>query len=237
VSILNLNEIPAVFGNSRLFNIVDCPLAQRSHLESNDVVFHKISYAFDHRRRQSFIAQIIDHFRRRTGEERLIVRIPNYIPVRYEDVPQISSVDVSLNTVCGPFSPYRQWPYFSQLKGLLAGAGISYVDMAHLKARNIEYLNHVKKSRLYVGLDTGASHYVSQVANGKSLIIQSGFNVSEQWCNYDYEFIRYGVVCCPCYKTYRSIAAQQACPFNHECMRRIMPELVLARIKTMLLGA
>ncbi len=104
-----------------------------------------------------------------------------FIPVHYREMAQVPAVDVAICSECGSFSRYRAWPYFEELKARFRAAGVSYVDLNEAREAapddgSMTCLNYVRKARLYLGLDTGTSHLVSQWARGKTLILQSGFN-------------------------------------------------------------
>ena len=149
----------------------------------------------------------------------------NYIPVKYRDIPEIPSVDVSLSTVSGPWAKYRNWPYFSDLKRRMDKYGISYIDLSKNKILFMDCLNYVKKSKVYVGVETGISHYVSQVANGKALILQSGLVNSDFWSSYDYEFLSIDVQCKFC-----KLNNKEKCMFDHKCMKELSVDMVFDKI-------
>jgi hypothetical protein len=151
----------------------------------------------------------------------------NYIPVKYYDMPQVPSVDVTLCTKSGAFCPYRNWPYFKELKKLFQKNGISYIDLTQEQIYSIEYLNYVKKSKLFVGVDTGPSHYVSQVANGKALILQHGVHDINFWCSYDYDSLHIPTDCRLCKA---NMHPGNECKHNHICMRELTVDMVFNKI-------
>lgn len=157
---------------------------------------------------------------KRVGRDLPLTR--NFIPVKYRDLPEIASVDVALCTKCGYFSKYREWDKFSKLKEMMQAKRISWIDLSEKKIKNVAALNVVNKAKLYVGIETGMSHYVSHFANGKTLIIQSGFAPFSYWCNYDYEKIEFPTSCAPCWKT-----SNKGCPHGHKCMKKIGVEQVM----------
>jgi len=170
----------------------------------------------------SIISQMCEHFGARFGVK--VVNNSNYIPVRYCDIPEIPSVDVTLCTRSGDFAKCRNWPYFEILKSRFDKYGVSYIDLTKEEIYYIECLNYVKKSKLYVGLETGTSHYVSQVANGKALILQSGYTDINFWCDYDYDYLNVDTPCRICKST------EDNCVYNNECMRDMSVDIVFDKI-------
>ena len=163
----------------------------------------------------------------------------DHIPVKYYDIKDIKGVDVALNTTTGNWSEYRNWPYFAELKELLNDNGISYIDLNENNIYGIECLNYVRKSRLYIGLETGMSHYVSKYANRKALIIQSGFCPFDYWAKfYHYDHLVCEYECCerPCFLTKKEAKIGIVCDNDHLCMRDIKPHLVIDIIKGRLRG-
>ena len=142
----------------------------------------------------------------------------NYIPVKFKEDKKVESFDVVICSNTKPYIPYRKWSRFPQLKKLLKKMNISYKDITD--TRDYECLTYIKRSKVYLGLETGMSHYVSQYANGKGVIIQSGYCNPNHWSIYDYEFIQNHTSCEYCYK-------RSGCENNHECMN-ISPERVLS---------
>lgn len=145
-------------------------------------------------------------------------------PVKYVDIPGIPAVDVALNTQIRVSTEYRQWPYFGELKQLLTQVGISFVDLDANKYYGIAALNYIKKARLYVGMDTGMSHYAASTAAGKALILQSGYNTPEYWSTYDYEYAFLPLGCAPCFRIGN-------CSYGHRCMRELGLEFVFNLIQ------
>ena len=138
----------------------------------------------------------------------------NYVPVKFEENINIPQVDVVLCTKTGPWTPYRNWGFFDQLKQRLNDLKITYVDLNEQKILSYDCLNYVKKCKVYVGLETGTSHYVSRFANGKALIIQGGYSTFDYWSfTYDYKAITSNSPCplAPCF-------LRTGCPHNHVCM-------------------
>lgn len=150
-------------------------------------------------------------FGRDTG---LFVPLRHHVPpVRFEPVPQ-ESLDVAIWPNCGEFSRYRQWPYWDDLYDLLNSAHIRWRNMLADGLRDQQVLNCVYHSKLYVGLETGVSHYVSAVAR-QGLIIQSGYAQPEFWSPYkQYDFIEVRQPCSPCW-------LREGCHLDHACMTNI----------------
>ena len=155
------------------------------------------------------------------------------IPVKYYDILSIPSVDVSIVSKGGLWSGYKNWPYFKELKDKLNENKITYIDLSEKNIKNIECLNYIKKSKLYLGLDTGVSHYASSVASGKTLIIQSGYNYFDFWCFYDYDYINVNIECQKCFLNYYTITKKHKymnCKNDHKCMKNISVDMVYNKI-------
>jgi hypothetical protein len=154
-----------------------------------------------------------------------------YVPVKFEDIPETPSVDVILCVYTGRWAPYRDWPYFNELQKLLDERNISNINLQANKIFNNECLNYAQRCKLYVGLDTGMTHYVSKFIMGKALIIQSGFGLYSYWSSYyDFDHINHDVPCQPCYLARPWLKKGIVCQRDHECMVTITPEQVLERI-------
>jgi ADP-heptose:LPS heptosyltransferase len=195
----------------------DCPTA-----DNLDVSPYYFNYSpesqWDGR---SIMRKALDNFQHAAKLQQKLSITRTSIPVRYHDIPEIQGVDVSLCTASGHWSRYRDWPYFDALKRELSARNVSWVDLQDKKG--IECLNHVKKSRLYVGLETGTSHYVSSVVP-KVLILQSGYSNLDYWNHYGYQ----NVLSIPCRG--RNCFRREGCPNNHYCMRQLTVEMVLTAI-------
>jgi len=150
-------------------------------------------------------------------------RLP-YVPVKFQTLDHIPSYDVVLCTKTGPATPLRSWGRFKELKRIMKEEGISYKDITDI--HGYECLNYVSNSKVYVGLETGMSHYVSQFARGKGIIIQSQYCRPEWWCPYDYEIIQSDSICkyYPCF-------VDVDCFCQHKCMKIISPQKVLNSIE------
>jgi len=228
VHILNDNGVNAVFRDHRnVRELVDCPLITR---EESDETFQTYSWMYECCRKP-IILQYIEHYESIVGKKLKINR--NHIPVKFHDIPDIPSVDVAMCTVTGKWTPYRNWPYFEELKELFTKEGITYADLDADKIMNIECLNYVKKCKLYLGLDTGMSHYVSKFANGKALILQGGFIEFDFWAYlYDYDCLQIeDVPCRPCFINKQHIAkGKRKCELDNMCMKDISVDRVFKAV-------
>ena len=173
----------------------------------------------------------------------------NKLDMRYDgraahvvfEARQVPSVDVVMNTKSGSFSTARMWPYFSQLKNLLERKRISYCDLDELPFSQTSSepswtaLNYAKSARLYLGLDSGLSHYVARCVS-RGLILQSGHSRFVNWCGYHtYEALCNAEPCAPCWASENNPVI---CPGAHQsCMTRLSPHKVLRRIEELLDGA
>ena len=224
--ILTDNGINTVFGH-RYKILVDCPIHD---LDNKMHRTYKRIFCEYETTEEPIILQRIKYFEELT--KRKIEVTKNHIPVKFYDIPSIPSVDVVMCTRSGAYSPYRNWPYFDELKKLLNKEKISFVDLNAEEIFNIECLNYVKKSKLYLGLETGTSHYVSQFANGKALILQGGFSIFDFWAYpYDYEYLQINNIHCrPCFINRGNIKEGQGCKYDNMCMKEIKANQVFTRI-------
>jgi len=215
------NGVDAYCPHSSVYSLVECPTfdGREKHLK----------YRMRSRREdESILSCSLEDLSNLTGRQ--VQLMHNYIPVRYHDLADVPSVDVAICSQSGRFSKYRNWPYFDELKAIFRKAGITYVDLTDLVAArgreaSMACLNYVKKSKLYLGLETGTSHFVSQFANGNSLILQSGFCRFSWWCFYDYDHIEVDVDCKGCW-----LPSTEDCPYGHRCMREISVERVYGEV-------
>ena len=143
-------------------------------------------------------------------------------PNLFEEENDIPAVDVSMVTATSKSTPYRDWPYFLELKSLLSDNNISYMDLTEKDIRSNTFLNYVKNSKIYLGLETGPSHYAAPVTKkNKSFIIQSGYCSPKYWAYYyNYTHIENPIECSPCW-------LKMGCPIDHACMKHIKPTQVL----------
>ncbi|MHA2009892.1 MAG: hypothetical protein ACXADW_10860 [Candidatus Hodarchaeales archaeon] len=157
----------------------------------------------------------------------------NYIPVKFKE-EKAPSADVVMCTKVGTWQPYRQWSYFDTLKKILSKCNISYVDLHEENIFSNKCLNYVNNAKLYLGMDTGMSHYVSKFANGKALILQSGISPFYYWAYpYDYDYMKANYTCVfdPCFINKNHIKAGTVCTYNNVCMTSLTVEQVLYEIR------
>jgi len=229
VSILNDNGVDAYFfrrGNGRVYAymVIDCPKIEAIN-DKRLKKFPVLRLGYAHGKPGELGIPIISQYCK-MFKDRYNIPIKNnfnYIPVKYYDMPEVPSVDVSLCTKSGGWSQDRDWPYFEQLKERLKQSKISYIDLNEEEKFNMECLNYIKKSKLYVGLETGTSHYASQVANGKTLILQSGIHDIGFWCSYDYDHLYIPVKCKLC----KSLTK---CPYDNKCMKDLTVDMMFNKI-------
>jgi len=158
----------------------------------------------------------------------------NYIPVKYYEIPEVRQVDVVMNTQTGPYTPYKKWPYFKELCQMFDKHHITHIDLDRdwRETYGIKCLNYVRKAKVYLGLDTGMSHYVSRFANKKALILQGGFNYFHRWSwLYDYEPIQIeDMPCKPCTILKKDVKKGMGCQYKNRCMKDIDPKLVFEKV-------
>ena len=228
VNILNDNGVDAVLRKHRkVSELVDCPLISR---EATDKTFQTYAWTYECCSKP-IILQYIEYFENVVGKSLKITR--DYIPVKFYDILEVPSVDIVMGTRTGNWSPYRNWPYFEKLKKLFNKEGITYIDLDTNGIRGVECLNYVNKCKLFLGLETGMSHYVSQFANGKTLILQSGFSEFEFWAYlYDYDHLQVeDVPCRPCFINKQHIArGERKCKLDNICMKNLTVDRVFEAV-------
>lgn len=148
-----------------------------------------------------------------------------YAPVINIDI-EVPSFDVVMASATSDFTPYRNWNGFTELKNLLTNSGFTWIDLSEKGIKNTLCINYVKKSKIYIGLESGVSHYVAEFAAGKGIVIQSGYSYSKYWGPYGYRFIENNVSCSPCFLL-------TGCQNEHKCMN-IPAITVLSEIKKVL---
>lgn len=228
VHLLNDNGIPAVL-NSEYKYILDC-----------DYVFPntqtiRAGFSYDtrsfgvHIKNETIMNIAIALFKKQFKINKDIQITRNFVPVKYTDLPSVKGCDVSIVSSSGPWAPVRNWPYFTELKDRLAKLNISFIDLTENKIKDNEFLNHVKKSKVFVTLETGASHIASQfVTKENSLVIQSGYCDSSFWNAYNYDVISHDT---PCKWCFINIGKEQNRCFNgHACMKNIPVDAVLNKV-------
>jgi hypothetical protein len=200
--------------------LMACPLAD-SFAEPTHLCGYFPESEWDGR---SILRKVLDNFQRDRGLRQPLWLTRVTPPVRYTEMPEIGSVRVALCTASGSWSPYRNWPYFAELKIRLSQSGISWQDITD--TRGSETLNWAKKAELYVGLETGISHYVSSVVS-RGLVLQSGYSTASYWNWYGYRTLEMPVACSPCF-------LREGCTHEHDCMRTLSIDLVFNTIQEML---
>jgi hypothetical protein len=148
--------------------------------------------------------------------------IEKTIPIRFQDDPSVPALDIVLNTRTNDWTPYKHWPYWAELKRSFSRLNLSFVDLDEHKIQGNVSLNYAAKARLYLGLDTGMSHYVSPLVQ-RGIIIQSGYNSFEFWHNYQFTAASVDVPCAKCF-------LRTGCPNDHRCMRELTAEKILDRV-------
>jgi len=228
VNILNDNGVNAVLrDHKKVRELVDCPLITKA---ASDRTVQTWLWTYKCCSKP-IILQYIEHYESVVGKKLKITK--NYIPVKFHDIPEISSVDIAMGTVTGNWTPYRNWPYFEELKKLFDKEDITYVDLDAGRIKGIECLNYIKKCQLYLGLETEMSHYVSKFSNGKALILQGGFTEFDFWAHlYDYDYLQVEDVSCrPCFINKRHIAGgERKCERDNICMKGLSVDRVFKAV-------
>jgi hypothetical protein len=236
VKILNDNGINAVLHNHRRIDgLLDVPIYNPEI--HKDYLFHNGQTPNSTKVKnidEPFIMQHIrmaeDIFEKRIYFDR---EKHNHIPVLFKEVEGIQKVDVVLATKSSPWGPVRDWKYFKELKAELIKNNLTYIDLNESFIYGNDCLTYVKKCKVYVGVETGTSHYVSKFANGKGLIIQSGFAPFYVWAfPYDYKPIVANVDCVfrPCFLDKKRLEEGNTCPFNERCINNITVDMVMKEI-------
>lgn len=234
--ICNDNKIEAVFSDHRKTKgLVDVPL-YNPEVHKNYFSHTWMGIRNTYKRKNCDLPVIIQYVRnieKLTGSKIKLSDDHNYIPVTFHIIPDTPAFDVVMNTKTGPWAPYRDWPYFTELKKLFKADGISFIDLNANKIFDHKCLNYVKNAKLYLGLETGMSHYVSQFANGKALILQSGFCPFIYWAYpYDYNCLKVNIDCerRPCFINRDDISKGIRCD-SISCMKQMTAEMVFNAVK------
>lgn len=199
----------------------------------DDKNYNLLAWDYDIKIKKSIMQQYIEKAENYFNKRIQITK--DYIPVKYYDISEIGSFDVILHSKTGNWTPYRNWAYFTELKILLKRNKITALDLAEYPIYGIKYLNYVNKSKLYVGLETGPSHYISQFMRGRCLILQGGFSTYDFWASsYGYEHLEIDIECKPCFINWENILNGKKCQFCNKCMMNIDPIVVFDKIKEML---
>lgn len=173
---------------------------------------------------RSIMRKALDNFAATHGIKEQLKLTRRSVDVKVVEVPSIPSFDVVICSRVGYWSPYRGWPHFPELKRRLTLAGISWFDLSETNTTDNECLNYVGKAKLYLGLETGTSHFVASVAR-RGLIIQSGYSSLDYWSTYGYDEVSVPVPCRNCFLDY-----SQRCPNAHVCMVSVTAEMVFRSI-------
>jgi hypothetical protein len=235
-AILNDNNFDVILKERyKIAGLVDCKKIPYLSSQEKYSEYEQHIWMYSIYDRTPIVLQYIKHFEEIFEKEIKVTR--NEIPVVFYKI-DIPTYDVILHTNTGSWSIYRMWPYFEELKSLLTNVGISWLDIADRKngrIGGIQYLNYVDNAKLYVGLETGPSHYISSIAKNKTLIIQSGFAEYNFWAyGYQFDHLEIDVPCRPCFLNINDIKTNKGCPNNHKCMREIGPKDVFNKIEKML---
>lgn len=224
---LNDNGFNALLDNPMISHLVDCPKFNESELDRDSI------QSFDCVRRNrtglqtktkfNVYSDLIEEFRKEFKIKKQIKLQDNHIPINFHKLQNISSYDVILVTETGYWTPYRNWPYFKELKKAFEKFNISYLDASEAGIKDNTLLNYIDNAKLYLGLETGASHYVSKISNGKTLILQSGYSDFNYWAEvYEFEYLNFDIECSPCWK-------REGCE-NHKCMNTLSADKVLNKV-------
>jgi len=215
-------------GCTYIENLIDCPLSKNCH--ENMIVHWPIPNEDVAKKNTkiSILDDLLNQFKIKYKIKKEIKINRNFIPVKYEEIKNINRYDVVICSDVGKFSTHKKWPYFNKLKSLLSDKKISFIDLNENKIKDNECLNYVKSSKIYLGMDTGTSHYVSMVAN-KGLVIQSGVTSSNWWNLYNYKVIEYKTQCCPCF-----LKTHENCIHENICTKNISAEFVFEEIEKLI---
>ena len=179
VNVLNFNNISSVFASSpKIQHLVNCR-AWKAGADNGHAIPIRLNRSKRKNPNFTILTDLLAHFLQESGEKISLKEIdignaPH--PLKYSDNPSIKGVDVCLVTETGSWTPYRNWPSFKDLKMLFTKKGISFIDLSMEDIKGNNFLNYVKKSKVYLGLETGASHYAAPFIGDKGLIIQISKN-------------------------------------------------------------
>lgn len=217
--ILNDNKIESFFDKKNFhFKNFNCDYFQDTH-------YIDYEFQYENKKNSNIIQIAIDKFKSKFNIEQEIKITRNYIPVNYKEIETIKQVDVVLVTKSGHWAPVRDWPYFEELKKKLEEKNISFIDVTQRNIKDFEFLDYVKKCKVFVTLETGASHYASQFINkNNSIVIQSGYCDDSFWNYYKYDVIKHDTDCKWCFIQHRE------CNKGHKCMCEISVDIVLNKI-------
>jgi hypothetical protein len=240
VGCLVRNGINAVFDTPKVHDLVDCPKIENiKNPEDYEILSHTLNRPYRKNPDYHFYSDLIKNFTNWTKkntthpiEQELHIDVDS-VPVIYKEDSSIKGVDLVLGTKTGPWTKYKNWPYFDGLKKLLDDNNVSYIDVDKENIKGFEFLNYVKKSKAFLGLETGSSHYASALIRDSGYIIQSGFCLFDYWArSYNFTKIEHEVECRNCWLLGRG---DGICQYDHKCMTRTTPDIVFNTIKHHLL--
>jgi hypothetical protein len=223
---LSDNGFNAVLYNPDIAHLADCKVTDNSGTGGwlTFDCLRKFRTGLDTDKKYNIITDLAEVFSEKFNISRKINIIRNYIPVKFREYDNVPAYSVVMVSETGYWTSYRNWPYFKELKELLKLSKIDFLDLSENRIRNQEFLNYVNKAKVFLSLETGASHYASKFAGGKTIIIQSGYCDFNYWAGlYDYDHIRHDVKCSPCW-------LRKGCSWDHKCMKSIKPEFVFKKI-------
>ncbi len=227
--VLRQHGLDARLDNPRIAGLVDCPrFVEEERLRHREIktfgCVRQNRTGFQTTEQFTVYSDLLSEFARQFDIGYEIRTVLDHVPVKFALDTSARSCDVAMVTETGWWTPYRNWPYFRELKEMLAAAGIFCIDLSSERIRGNRALNVVRNCKLFLGLETGVSHYVSRFANGKALILQSGYTPFGYWAGvYDYQCLKFPVVCSPCWK-------RSGC-LDHRCMVELPAEQVLCAIR------
>jgi len=220
VHILNDNKINAILDETFYKDILNC-----NYNFNGEFKIYEFSY--DNSCSETIIENALNKFKNKfkIDFDIKIKKERNFIPIIFKN-ENIVSKDVVIVSESGIWSKVRDWPYFEQLKEKLSKNSISFIDVTKEKIFNNTFLNYVKKSKVFVSIECGASHLASQLVNKKnSIIIQSGYCNNNFWNFYNYDIIANQVNCNCCF-----LRRIEYCKNNFKCMREINVDLIFEKI-------
>lgn len=223
--ILNDNNISSFFDEKNFnFKNFNC-----NYLQDSNYIDYEFQY--ENKKFSNIIQIAIEKFKLKFNIDKEIKIIRDYVPVNYKEIETIKQVNIVLVTKSGHWAPVRDWPYFKELKKKLEEKNISFIDVTQQNIIDFEFLNYVKKCKVFVSLETGASHFASQFINkNNSIVIQSGYCDDSFWNYYKYDVIKYDTECKWCFTQHKM------CNKGHKCMREISVDLILNKIMEKLEG-
>jgi len=205
--------------NFSIKELIDC----KNESTNKDIVIYNFVYFND--KSKTIMQTAFEKFKQVFLIDINIQNKRDFIPIKFIEDENVQQVDVVLVTKTSKWAPVRDWPFFDELKSKLDALNITWIDCSRLAIKDNKFLNYVKKCKVFVTLETGASHYASQLVNkNNSLIIQSGYCLNTFWNSYNYDVISYKTECNNCF------VIGVPCPFEHECMKKISADSVLVRI-------